>query len=171
MCESSIYVKHRNATATESLQLLPIPGHPTMRGLYPQSGDKLLVCVKGECAAWLDKIEFASNIRDLMNKGALAFEGQTNVPVTLFHHGYSEGILLPGGLMISLAHLRIGTKVFIGVPMPQPISGDKGMEVVKQAIVEVEKTDEIAVVKRVVRSARARAASVVSRARSKVTRT
>jgi hypothetical protein len=146
MCEASIYVKHRVATARESLvvQVLPAPWRG-MKGLYPQTltGDPdkdCLVCIK-KSTRTLTKaviVQLDFDDRTTAPPEAYAFEGAHNVPVTLRHSYYrGDWVGLPDGTEIPMACLAIGTKVEVGM---KPVKTEEGVAAIKAALVEQDKT-------------------------------
>jgi hypothetical protein len=146
MCEASIHVPHRAAKKEERLQVETLPGGYNLRGLYPQdkTGDTRLVCIKGQVEGWVEKIEFSNKFMTPPTALKKAWEGKTNVPVVITRGGYHDVLAMADGSVIYTMMLAEGTKVNVGVPIP--VTGEPGMTVVEQALVEVDKTEATNVV-------------------------
>jgi hypothetical protein len=130
MCEGSIYVAHRLATAHEDLVVRQIPNY-SLKGLYPAdpSVDDRLVCIRRpQVEIVIDKVTVDHR---WVRSGPLVqrWNGATNLKVRLHH----EVITFPDGQRAHLSWLMAGTRVRLGMPV---ITGLPGMNKVAMAIEE-----------------------------------
>jgi hypothetical protein len=139
MCEGSIHVAHRVAKATESLTVQTIPNHG-IKGYYPTEGDThKLVCTRGITkGAVIHELRASQSVPKYFEK----YVGQKNLVATLVHAGYSDWIVFGDDNIdnpnkrLALGFVADGVRVDIGIPA---ITGDAGMKVVEQALVEQDK--------------------------------
>jgi len=139
MCEGSLYVQHRQATARESLQVQILAGHPHMRGLYPQDqsgGDNKLVCIRKPTEAVIGTVRFEHDAPQAVMQ---AYEGKRRVTVSVRRMAYNDVVAFPDGSMCNLAQIRVGTRFEIGEPAA--ITGKPGLNAVKAALTEQDKTE------------------------------
>lgn len=141
MCESSVYVAHRRATSKESLILRVIPGHSSLKGLYPSdpdAQDQRLICNVGSVRVVIEDLAFDPNyIRPSMNYlGQLGITNTHHVEAILYR---GENLQLTNGATFYLSYLKVGTRINIGIPFAVPT--DKGMAAVEKSIDEVNKTE------------------------------
>jgi hypothetical protein len=146
MCEGSIHVAHRQAKAQETLVVRSIPHHG-MKGYYPADADDFdnkLVCVRGTTKdAVIHELRITPDhhLPSYFRK----YVGQKNLVVTLLHEGYADWVVFGDddvnnpNKRLSLGYLADGVRVDIGIPA---ITGDKGVDVLRAALVEHDKVSE-----------------------------
>jgi hypothetical protein len=151
MCEGSIHVAHRQAKAKESLVVRSIPHHG-LKGYYPADADSFdskLVCVRGVTKnAVIHELLVTPNQYAPDHYAPTYFQqyiGQKNLKVTLLHAGYADWIVFGDDNVsdpnkrLALGYVADGVRVDIGIPA---ITGDKGVDVLRAALVEHDKVSE-----------------------------
>jgi hypothetical protein len=142
MCEGSIHVAHRQAKEQETLVVQTIPHHG-IKGYYPADGqpNSKLVCIRGITKdAVIHELRIMEGQR--CPRGFEKYVGQKNLKVTLIHAGYADWIVFgddnvnDANKRLALGFVADGVRVDIGIPA---ITGDKGVDAVKAALVEQDK--------------------------------
>jgi hypothetical protein len=152
------------------LTVQTIPSHG-IKGYYPTEGDtSKLVCTRGitkDAVIHHLRHQPGQNVPRYFEK----FLGQKNLVVTLVHAGYGDWIVFGDDNVndpnkrLALGYVADGVRVDIGVPV---ITGDKGVDVVKAALVEQDKTQLTEVVGRVLSMTKEAIRSRARRAAAKV---
>jgi hypothetical protein len=139
MCEGSIHVPNRKATAKESLVVRTIPGHG-LKGYYPAeptSKDNKLVCtLRRHDDVRLAQLHLEPMPKYQLSADIQAYDGRKDLKVALIHNG-ADFIELEPGVLLPLVYVQDGVRVEIGQPV---ITGDAGMKAVEQALDEQTKT-------------------------------
>lgn len=133
MCQGSIHVRHREATAKERLVVQSIPNHGGVKGMYSTAtAVPLLVCLRGKKEIVIKQVRL---IEDRFGSITLSkWQGKRNVKAVFHAVPHADRIILPNGTLIPLYHIADGMRIDVGIPVRVRKPKAKGMVVVEEAI-------------------------------------